>query len=236
MDFAASLAAVEGRIAVACSLSGRSRDEVLLVAVSKEQPDEGVRALHALGVRDFGENKVQALAARMTRLADLADVRWHLIGPLQTNKAKDVAALAGRGLALVQTVDRWGLVEALAKRLSRDAGAPLDVLVQVDIDREPQKAGVEVAELPALLDALARTPSLRMRGLMAIPRALDAVGPEAAAHAFEAMRGLFDAHRARFASPPILSMGMSDDFELAIAHGATMVRVGSALFGPRPMH
>lgn len=233
MDYAASLAAIEGRIAVACALSGRARAEVTLVAVSKEQPDEGVRALYALGVRDFGENKVQALEARMARLAELGDVRWHLIGPLQTNKARDVAELARRGLALVHTIDRLGLVLALAKRLATDT-TPLDVLVQVDVDREPQKAGVEVPELPALLDAVARTPAMRLRGLMAIPRALEVAGPEATARAFDGMRQLCDAHRARFAAPAILSMGMSDDFELAISYGATMVRVGSALFGPRP--
>jgi len=226
------LARIEGAIAEACRAAGRRRDEVTLVAVSKEQPDEAIEAFHALGVRDFGENKVQALDGRVGSGA-WPEARWHLIGPLQTNKAKDVARLRP---TLLHTVDRPDLVTALDKRLA--GGPPLACLVQVDIDREPQKAGVLPEALEPLLDVIGRTPTLTCRGLMAIPRPLEAGDREserALRASFDAMRALAERHAARFSDPGavVLSMGMSDDFPIAIAHGATLVRVGTALFGPR---
>ncbi len=225
---AARLDELEGRIATACQAVGRAREGVTLIAVSKEQPDESVRLFHALGLRDFGENKVQALAARAERLADLAGVRWHLIGPVQTNKAKDIARMP---IAMLHTIDRPELVTALGKRLEPDRRLPC--LIQVNVDHEPQKAGVLPEATSALVDAVLAAPCLELRGLMAIPRPLDEVGAQTLAGSFEAMRVLADKVGARIARACILSMGMSDDFELAIAHGATHVRVGSALFGPR---
>lgn len=232
------LAHIEDAIAEACRAAGRRRDEVTLLAVSKEQPDEAVDALHALGLRDFGENKVQALDRRASADADVEggrwpDARWHLIGPLQTNKARDVARLRP---TLLHSLDRAELVTALDKRLS---GPPLPCLVQVDIDREPQKAGVLPESLEPLLDLIAATPTLSCRGLMAIPRPLDAADPaseRALRTSFDALRALAEAYAQRFSDPRavVLSMGMSDDFAIAIAHGATLVRIGTALFGPRP--
>lgn len=230
MDLSARLQGIEARIAAACRAAGRARADVTLVAVSKEQPEDAIRAFHALGLRDFGENKVQALVARAAHLADLDGLRWHAIGPVQTNKAKDIARLRP---ALLHTIDRADLVHALARRLPEGA-PPLPCLVQVDVDREPQKAGVLPEQLDGLIDLVAATPALACHGLMAIPRPLDEVGAAALARSFEAMRALLERVSDRLApGPRVLSMGMSDDFELAIAHGATLVRVGTALFGPR---
>lgn len=228
------LADLEDRIASACLRAGRARSELTLIGVSKEQPEDLVREAIHLGLRDLGENRVQSLERRMDTFHEAApDLRWHLIGPVQTNKAK---AIAKRPPALLHTVDRPGLVDALAKELTK-TGAHLEVLVQVDIDDEPQKAGVAIAELIPLCEHIAQTPTLALRGLMAIPRPLDEVGESALAHTFDKMARL-TASIAPLVAPtfdhPILSMGMSDDFELAIEHGATHIRVGSALFGPRP--
>jgi pyridoxal phosphate enzyme (YggS family) len=237
VDLDERLRGIEERIARACAAAGRRRDELTLVAVSKQQPDEAIAAFHRLGIRDFGESKVQALAGRVERLTHLDDLRWHAIGPLQTNKAKDIGRLmeasGGRVPALVHTIDRVALVGALEKRLSSEAAIPLACLVQVDIDDEPQKAGVPPSELEALVDAVAASPVLELRGLMAIPRPLDEVGEAALGRSFGAMRRLIDGISDRLTGEAILSLGMSDDFELAIAHGATHVRIGSALFGPR---
>lgn len=229
------LADLETRIADACRRAGRLRSDVTLVGVSKEQPEDLVREAIALGLRDLGENRVQALERRMDTFAHTSrDLRWHLIGPVQTNKAK---AVAKRPPALLHTIDRVPLIDALHKELSK-VGGHLDVLVQVDIDDEPQKAGVAVTDLVALCEHLAQTPTLTLRGLMAIPRPLDEVGEPALARTFDKMARLTETIAplvaARAPRPPILSMGMSDDFELAIEHGATHIRVGSALFGPRP--
>lgn len=231
---ATRLAAIEARIAAACARAGRARSEVTLIGVSKEQPEDLVREAIHLGLRNLGENRVQALERRMDTFHEAApDLRWHLIGPVQTNKAK---ALAKRPPALLLTVDRLALVDALDKELKK-TGAHLDVLVQVDVDDEPQKAGVAIAELIPLCEHIAATPTLTLRGLMAIPRPLDEVGEVALGHTFDRMARL-TASIAPLVDPthgrPILSMGMSDDFELAILHGATHIRVGSALFGPRP--
>lgn len=215
------LEAIHDRIGQAAVTAGRDVRDVTLIAVSKEQPEDAVRAFYDLGVRDFGENKVQSLAARVAM--GLADVRWHQIGPLQTNKAKDIARLAAHDLVL-HTIDRVELVSALAKRLDR----VVPCLIQVDIDREPQKAGVLPEAIDALVEAIAACGRLELRGLMAIPRPLDEVGEVALRGSFEAMREL-----GQRLGTSILSMGMSDDFELAIAHGSTHVRVGTALFGAR---
>lgn len=222
---AARHAAIEARVADACARADRPRSDVTLIAVSKRHPDAAVRHLAALGVRDFGESQVQPWLARLDTLGDL-DARWHLIGPLQTNKVKYVARASPRCL---HTVDRASLVGALAARL--DPGSPLDCFIQVNIDREPQKAGCPPDEdaLDALADAVAAAPSLRLVGLMCIPR------PGDTRPAFARTRALAATIADRVAGGRVaLSMGMSDDFEDAIAEGSTHVRVGTALFGPRP--
>lgn len=199
---------------------------VRLLAVSKLQPAAAVAALAAQGQHAFGENYVQEAAAKVEALAAL-ELEWHLIGHLQSNKA-DVAAQV---FDWVQTVDRLKLVTALARH--RPAGrAPLNALIQVNIDDEGSKHGCRADDIPTLAAAITQSPSLCLRGLMAIP----APYPEDVRRraAFTRMRALFDALAGQYPQVDTLSMGMSGDFALAIAEGATMVRVGSALFGQRP--
>jgi PLP dependent protein len=201
-----------------------ARGGVRLVAVSKTHPPAAIRALAALGARAFGENYVQEGLAKQVALADLA-VEWHAIGPLQSNKAREVA----RHFDWLQTLDREKLIAPLAHH--RGVGrAPLNVLIQVNIDDETSKSGCTPDAVPHLAAAIAAEPALRLRGLMAIPAPED---PARRREAFRRMRALFDALAATGPRIDTLSMGMSDDFELAIEEGATMVRVGSALFGAR---
>ena len=197
---------------------------IALVAVSKTHPPETIRALAACGARTFGENYVQEALGKQVALADLR-LEWHAIGPLQSNKARDVA----RHFDWLQTLDRAKLIEPLARH--RDASdAPLNVLIQVNIDDESSKSGCAPRDVRRLADLVSAHPTLRLRGLMAIPAPLDTTRRR---EAFRCMRALFEALASEHAGVDTLSMGMSDDFELAIAEGATMVRVGSALFGPR---
>lgn len=212
------------RAAFAARAAGRP--EARLLAVSKTQPADAVAALAAQGQRAFGENYVQEAAAKIAALAPLG-LEWHLIGHLQSNKA-DIAA---RLFDWVQTVDRPKLVDALARHRAAER-PPLNVLVQVNIDDEGSKSGCAPGDIDALADAVAAQPRLRLRGLMAIPAPFPDEVPRRAA--FRRMRALFDALAARHPGIDTLSMGMSGDFELAIAEGATMVRVGTALFGARP--
>ncbi|MGY3265369.1 YggS family pyridoxal phosphate-dependent enzyme [Lysobacter sp. HA35] len=201
-----------------------------LVAVSKLKPATAIAELAALGQRDFGENYVQE-AMRKRQELDAAGLSqpgvWHLIGHLQSNKAKEAAAL----FDWVQTVDRPSIIDALARN-RRDDQPPLNVLLQVNIDDETSKHGCRPDDVPALAAAVEAQPRLALRGLMIIPTPHP--DPEARRPAFRTARELFDALRAKHPSVDTLSMGMSDDYTLAIAEGATMVRVGSALFGARP--
>jgi PLP dependent protein len=203
-----------------------------LLAVSKTQPAEAIarvaaalRARLAAGPVAFGENYVQETLAKQPALGGLG-IEWHLIGHLQSNKAKEAAA----AFDWVQTVDRPKLVEALAKHRA-PGQPPLNVLIQVNIDDEASKHGCRPEEIDALAAAIALQPALRLRGLMAIP----APDPDMdrRRNAFRRMRALFDALAAGHGDIDTLSMGMSEDYALAIAEGATMVRVGSALFGAR---
>ncbi len=202
--------------------AGRNID---LVAVSKLQPASAIRALAALGQRHFGENYVQEFLTKQAELRDL-DLEWHLIGPLQSNKCREVA----HHFDWVQTVDRAKLVTLLARERRTDQ-APLNLLIQVNISDETSKSGCAPAEITALADLIVAEPRLLLRGLMAIP----APWPESLQRQqdFIAMNKLFREFQARFAQVDTLSMGMSEDFALAIAEGATMVRIGSALFGAR---
>lgn len=214
---------VSSRVVAAGVAAGR--DAVILLAVSKTQPTGAIRALAALGQRGFGENHVQEALAKQRELADLA-LEWHLIGPLQSNKCREVA----QHFDWLQSLDRAKLIEPLA-RLRPAGRAPLNVLIQVNIDDEASKSGCAPGEIAALAAQVAASSRLRLRGLMAIP----APTPDLARRrdAFRRMRALFDDLRAAHGGVDTLSMGMSDDFELAIAEGATMVRVGTALFGAR---
>jgi len=217
---------VRSRIARAAHASRRDAATVRLLAVSKTFPAEAVRAVHALGQRDFGENYVQEGARKVADLADLTDITWHLIGPLQSNKA----ALAAASFAWVQTIDR----EKIARRLSaaRPAGAPpLDVCIEVNAGGEASKSGVAPAEAVSLAVTVAGLPGLRLRGIMGIPEPT----PDTTVRRsrFRALRDCFDACLAAGLALDTLSMGMSADLEDAIAEGATLVRVGTAIFGTR---
>lgn len=212
---------VQARIARACAAAGRDPASVKLLAVSKFQPLAAMRELYALGQREFGENYAQELVDKAHALSDLGDLRFRFIGGLQRNKAKLLAPLG----CAVETVASESSASALQDRLPQGA-PPLEVMLQVNTSGEAQKSGVTPAELPALLAALERLSRLRVSGLMTIPKAAD---PEAARRAYRALRELAQEH-----ALPELSMGMSDDLEIAIAEGATRVRVGTALFGPRP--
>ncbi len=217
---------VRERIERACRGSGRDPSGVTLVAVSKFQPAQAVSAMYACGQRLFGENYVQEALAKMEVLKS-PDIRWHFIGRLQKNKAKFVV---GR-FALVHTVDSLDLAQTLQKRAVA-AGVVQPVLIQVNLDDEPQKAGIAEADAPALAEAVAGLDRLSLEGLMVLPRALD--DPEASRPAFARLRTLRDSLADRLARPlPILSMGMSGDLEAAVEEGATHVRVGTDLFGPR---
>lgn len=196
-----------------------------LLAVSKTQPAAAVRALATLGQRRFGENYVQEALAKQRELADLP-LEWHLIGPLQSNKCREVA----EHFDWLQSLDRPKLIEPLA-RFRPAARGPLRVLIQVNIDDEASKSGCAPDAIAGLAAAIATQPALQLRGLMAIPAPHPDLTRRSAA--FARMRVLFDALRRTHAQADTLSMGMSEDFELAIAHGATQVRIGSALFGAR---
>jgi len=200
--------------------------DVTLVAVSKTQSTSAIRVLAAAGQRHLGENYLQEALPKMAACADLA-LTWHFIGPLQSNKCRDVAL----HFDWVQSVDRLKLVGSLARHRP-DAAEPLNVLVQVNVDDEASKSGCRPIDVPSLADAIAAEPALRLRGLMAIPEP----HPDSDTRrvAFDAMRTLFDALRSTHAGIDTLSIGMSDDYVDAIDAGATMVRVGSALFGVRP--
>jgi pyridoxal phosphate enzyme (YggS family) len=217
------------RIAGAAAAAGRRAEEITLVAVSKTVDADAVRAAWAAGQRLFGENRAQELRAKSRLLSDLP-IEWHFVGSLQTNKVRLVLPLA----TLIHSVDRAELAEQIARRLP--PGATYPILVQVNTSREASKSGVSPEALPALLDRIAGLPRLRVEGLMTIgPLTEDA---EATRAAFALLRRLRDAERARGrVGAPLtdLSMGMSGDLELAIAEGATIVRVGTDLFGPRPV-
>jgi len=197
-----------------------------LLAVSKTQDATAVAELAAAGQRAFGENYVQETAGKQPALAGLG-LEWHLIGHLQSNKAREAATL----FDWVQTVDRIKLVAALAQHRAADRPA-LNVLIQVNIDDEVSKHGCQPGDVPALADAIAAQPRLRLRGLMVIPTPHP--DPEQRRGAFRRTRELFEALRASHPDVDTLSMGMSDDHAIAIAEGATMVRIGTALFGARP--
>jgi PLP dependent protein len=229
-----NLRGVRERIAAAARAAGRDPSSVALLAVSKTWPADDVRTLAALGQRDFGENRAQELVDKAAQLSAPADpagfpVRWHFIGQLQRNKAAAVARLG----AVVHSVDRRSLAEVL-DRAGRESGRSVEVLLQVDLGGTAAGAaprgGAAPEEIPGLADVVAGAAGLRLRGLMAVaPRGEDP------APAFERLAALAARIRADHPGAVELSAGMSGDMEAAIAAGATIVRVGTALFGDRPL-
>jgi pyridoxal phosphate enzyme (YggS family) len=215
---------VRNRISSAAEAAMRNVDSVTLLAVSKAQPANKVRAVAEQGLRDFGESYVQEALDKMEALRDLS-LTWHFIGRLQANKTRPVAA----SFDWVHGVDRLKIAERLSEQRPFHA-PPLNVCLQVNIAGETSKGGVTTAELPALATAVAALPRLKLRGLMCIPP--DQEDPTR--HWFASMRRLLEALNAAGAKLDTLSMGMSGDFESAILEGATLVRIGTALFGSRP--
>ncbi len=227
-DIAARLAEVRARIARAAEASGRDPTGVRLVAVSKTYPAEHVRAACAAGHRDFGENRVQEALGKIEATSDLP-IRWHLVGHLQSNKARKAAA----AFPFIHSVDSAGLIEAL-DRAALAAGTAPEVLLQVDLAGEDTKYGVAPGDLGPLVDAAAACRAARLAGLMLMPPLFD--DPEGARPFFRRLRELRDDLRAAGRLPGSaihLSMGMSHDLEVAVGEGATIVRVGTAIFGPR---
>ncbi len=211
---------VQARIAAACQRSGRDPKEVKLLAVSKLQPSELIREAFEAGQRDFGENYAQELRDKVSELAQLDGLRWHAIGPLQTNKAKYVATSAWAFHAL----DRMEIARELSKRRK---GPPLRCFLEVNVGGEASKSGIRPEEAATLLEGVRTLPNLEVVGLMSLPPPVE--NPESARPFFRELRGL-----AQRLGLPELSMGTTADFEVAIEEGAHWVRVGTAIFGERP--
>ena len=220
-----NLAAIERRIEAACQRSGRLRSSVTLIGVSKTFPPSLVDAVVALGVRDIGENRVQELRTKAGQVS--VSPRWHLIGHVQSNKANEAARIAD----VIQTIDSLRLAEKLANEAAR-LEKTLDVLVQVNLGEEAQKSGVPPSGAAELVEAVSGHESLRLRGLMTIP---PVTPPDETRRYFAQLRELRDRLAGRSGSGIFteLSMGMSDDYEIAIEEGASMIRIGRALFGER---
>ena len=224
---ASRLQHVRLRMAGACAAAGRPGESVTLLAVSKTCAAERVREAHAGGQTRFGENYVQEALAKIEQLADLrGSVEWHLIGPLQSNKTRAVA----EHFDWVHSVDRLKLAERLSAQRPPQLGA-LQICLQVNIDGEASKSGLAPDEVAAVAQAVARLPGLRLRGLMAIPEPL--AGVEAQRRPHRALRALLHSLQRDGLDVDTLSMGMSADLEAAVAEGATVVRVGTAIFGER---
>ena len=219
-ELAANLADVERRIAAACAAAGRGRGEVTLVAITKTWPASDAALLRDLGVTDLGENRDQEAAEKAR---EVTGVRWHFVGQLQTNKAASVARYAD----VVHAVDREHLVTALSHGAVR-AGRVLDALVQVSLDGDPHRGGATPDRVPELADLVARAEGLRLGGVMAVAP----LGLEPAA-AFAGLAEVAALVRAQHPAATAVSAGMSGDLEAAVAAGATHVRVGTAILGPR---
>lgn len=217
---------VRARIAGAARASGRDPGEVTLLAVSKTFPSAAVRAAHAAGQRAFGENYVQEAAGKRAELADLPGLAWVLIGPLQSNKAR----LAAETFDAVESIDRLSIAQRLSTHRPADR-PPLDVLVQVNISGEATKSGCAPTDALALAQAVAGLPGVRLRGFMGIAEPTTDVARQR--RQFALLRRCRDDARSAGLDVPVLSMGMTDDLEAAIAEGATEVRIGTAIFGAR---
>ena len=225
-----SLARVQSRIDAAVLQAGRQRNDISLLAVSKLQSADKIESLYAAGQRAFGENYVQEAVDKIAQFAakpQYADIVWHLIGPLQSNKTRTVS----EHFQWVHSVDRL----KIAERLSAQRPAhlpPLNICIQVNISGEASKSGCPPDEALALMVAASELPQLSVRGLMGMPE--PGIGEAATRQQFLMLAGLIAQARSRMSSVDTLSIGMSDDLEIAVACGSTMVRVGTALFGARP--
>lgn len=224
---AENLKTVRARMAAAERKCGRIAGETRLLAVSKTFPAESIREAYAAGQREFGENYAQEAVSKVMNLVDLSDLVWHFIGPLQSNKTRQIA----EHFHWVHSVDRLKIAQRLSEQRP-SAMPPLNVCIQVNVSGEASKSGVSPAEVPALAAAVAALPHVVLRGLMCIPE------PSDDAWVLAARFGLLADMRRQLQQGGLaldtLSMGMSDDLEHAIAAGATLVRVGSAIFGRRP--
>jgi pyridoxal phosphate enzyme (YggS family) len=221
-DIAGAIEGVQERIERACERAGRDSGSVQLVAVSKGHSEEAIRGAYKAGMRVFGENYAQELATKASMLNDLGDIRWRFIGHLQRNKIKLIEAAR----ATVDTIDSVRLAEALSAR-ARASATDVEALLQVNVGGESQKSGCTPDEVPALVEAVRALPNIALRGLMTVAPHLDDV--QATRPFFAMLRELAEAQ-----GLPELSMGMTHDLEQAVAEGATMLRVGTAIFGPRP--
>jgi pyridoxal phosphate enzyme (YggS family) len=219
-----ALGAVRARIAEACASAGRDSRDVTLVAVTKTFPAADVSTLAGLGVMDIGENKDQEARAKIDELAAAQlGIRWHMVGRLQSNKARSVASYAHA----VHTVDRLKLVRALAGA-STERAEPLEVFVQVSMDGDPDRGGIVVERVPELADAVAACPELLLRGVMTVlPIAMD---PD---EGYQRLAEVAATLRAQHPGADAISAGMSNDFDVAVRHGSTHIRVGTALLGRR---
>lgn len=220
-DISSNTERVRERIARACDRAGRDPNSVEVVAVSKTHPGESIRAAYDAGLRVFGENYAQELVDKAAALRDLPGLRWRFIGHLQRNKIK----LVERARASVDTVDSIRLAEALSAR-ARASEHTTEVLIQVNVGDEAQKSGCKPQELSPLVEGVRRLDGIALRGLMTVAPHFD--DPEDARPCFSMLRRLAETHGLE-----TLSMGMTHDLDQAIVEGATMVRVGTALFGPR---
>ena len=228
MTIADRLAGIRGRIAAAARSAGRDPSSVRLVAVSKTFPTRLIREAYAAGQRDFGENRVQEALQKISESTDL-EIRWHLLGHLQTNKARK----AGPAFAMIQSVDSVELLDKL-DRTAADTGHSPELLIQVDLAGEATKHGASPGEVPRLFQAAGACRAARVVGLMTLPPVPDT--PEDSRRWFTRLRDLRDGWLHAGVPAPMLrelSMGMSGDFEVAVQEGATMVRVGTAIFGSR---
>jgi pyridoxal phosphate enzyme (YggS family) len=227
-EIAERLAGIRQRIAAAAQSAGRDPSAVRLVAVSKTFPMEAIREAYAAGQRDFGENRVQEVLQKITSGTDL-EIRWHLLGHLQTNKARKAAP----AIATIHSVDTVELLHKI-DAAAADAGRTPELLIQVDLAGEATKFGASPDDVPRLFDAAASCRAARVAGLMTLPP--EPESPEDARPWFQRLRGLRDQWLAAGVPAPMLaelSMGMSADFEVAIQEGSTIVRVGTAIFGSR---
>ncbi|MGK0476903.1 MAG: pyridoxal phosphate enzyme (YggS family) [Oleispira sp.] len=217
---------VRAHIYSACEQKHRSKEEVLLLAVSKTKPAQMVETLYQLGQRAFGENYLQDAVEKITKLAHLTDIEWHFIGPIQSNKTRVIA----EHFQWVETLDR----EKIAQRLNDHRPktlAPLKVLIQVNISREDQKSGIAPEQVEVLAKFIEQLPYLSLQGLMCIPEATDDESILAAQ--FDEMQQLLKQLTNNHPQCTVLSMGMSNDLALAIQHGSSQVRIGTDIFGSR---
>ena len=219
------LQAVKSRLRQAETEAGRAPDSVALIAVSKTQPADAIREAFTSGQSAFGENYLQESLEKMAALADLP-LEWHFIGPIQSNKTRPIA----ENFAWVHGVDRLKIAQRLSD--SRPAELPpLNICIEVNVSGEESKGGVDPNEVQALADAIAQLPGLKLRGLMAIPAPTNDIALQR--QQFRMLRELLESLKHRGLVLDTLSMGMSEDFPAAIAEGATLVRIGTAIFGPR---